>query len=102
MRISPMKNTESEVCTIRGGFRLSASIDGTLTGRGGDIIIIDDPLKQNDAYSDVKRAHVNEWYAHSILSRLDDKQTGKIVVVAQRLHVDDLPICCGVPMIGFI
>jgi hypothetical protein len=91
MRISPVKNTESEVCTTRGGFRLSASIDGALTGRGGDIIIIDDPLKQMDMFSESRRAHVNECYAHTLLSRLDDKQNGKIIVVAQRLNVDDLP-----------
>jgi predicted phage terminase large subunit-like protein len=90
MCISQVKNTAFEVCTTRGGFRLSTSIDGTLTGRGGDIIIIDDPLKPIDALSDPKRDHVNQWYKHSLYSRLDDKQSGAIVVVMQRLHIDDL------------
>jgi hypothetical protein len=90
MRISQFKNSESEVCTTRGGFRLSTSIDGTLTGRGGDIIVIDDPLKPMDALSDPKRDRVNQWYANSLLSRLDDKQSGAIVIVMQRLHVEDL------------
>jgi hypothetical protein len=52
MRISPTKNTETEVATTRNGYRLATSIDGTLTGRGGDIIVIDDPLKPIDAHSD--------------------------------------------------
>ena len=91
-RISRMKNTECEVVTTRGGFRLATSVDGTLTGRGGDIIIIDDPLKPSDALSESRRAHVNAWFRNTVLSRLDDKVNGAIIVVMQRLHVDDL---CG-------
>jgi hypothetical protein len=53
-RISSAKNTETEVATTRHGFRLATSIDGTLTGRGGDIVIFDDPLKPIDALSDSK------------------------------------------------
>src|SRR5947209_7076448 len=44
MRISAMKNTQTEVVTTRNGFRLAISVDGALTGLGGDIIIIDDPI----------------------------------------------------------
>jgi predicted phage terminase large subunit-like protein len=89
-RISPTKNTESEVATTRNGYRLATSLDGTLTGRGGDIIIIDDPLKPIDALSDPKRERVNQWFFNTLLSRLDDKQHGAIIVVMQRLHMNDL------------
>ena len=89
-RISRTKNTETEVRTTRRGYRLATSIDGTLTGRGGDIIVIDDPLKPGDALSDSKRERVNDWYNNTLLSRLDDKQRGGVVLVMQRLHVDDL------------
>jgi hypothetical protein len=51
MQVSRVKNTELEVLTSRYGYPLGTSIDGTLTGRGGDIIIIDDPLKPSDALS---------------------------------------------------
>src|SRR5258708_8319896 len=44
MRLSAMNNTQTEVVTTLNGFRLALSIDGALTGRGGDIIIIDDPI----------------------------------------------------------
>ena len=57
-RISAAKNTETEVMTTAGGNRLATSIDGTLTGRGGDYIIIDDPLKPHDALSDSRRTRV--------------------------------------------
>jgi predicted phage terminase large subunit-like protein len=89
-RISATKNTESEVVTTRNGYRLTTSVDGTLTGRGGDLIIVDDPLKPIDALSDSKRERVNQWFFNTLLSRLDDKQNGAIVVVMQRLHLNDL------------
>ena len=87
-RISRVKNTEFEVVTTRNGYRLATSVDGTVTGRGGDIVIIDDPLKPTDA--DGRREHVNEWFYKTLHSRLDDQQNGAIVVVMQRLHPDDL------------
>ena len=89
-RISRIKNTEFEVTTTQGGFRLATSIDGMLTGRGGDIIIVDDPLKPIDALSDSKRERVNDWFKNTLLSRLDDKQNGTIIIVMQRLHMEDL------------
>jgi predicted phage terminase large subunit-like protein len=89
-RISRIKNTEFEVTTTRQGFRLATSIDGPLTGRGGDIIIIDDPLKPAEALSDSRREGVNKWFNNTLVSRLDNLQTGAIIIVMQRLHEDDL------------
>jgi predicted phage terminase large subunit-like protein len=88
--ISAIKNTQSEVVTTLNGFRLAISVDGTLTGRGGDIIIIDDPIAALAAMSQKAREHVVDWYFNTLLSRLDDKQNGAIVLVMQRLHEDDL------------
>ena len=44
MRASSMKNTQTEVVTTQNGFRLGTSVDGALTGRGADVIVIDDPI----------------------------------------------------------
>jgi predicted phage terminase large subunit-like protein len=90
MRISAMKNTQTEVVTTLNGSRLAISVDGTLTGRGGDIIIIDDPIAALAALSQKSRQHVVDWYFNTLLSRLDDPQNGAIVLVMQRLHADDL------------
>jgi predicted phage terminase large subunit-like protein len=90
-RISRLKNTEHEIVTTLNGSRLTTSIDGTLTGRGGDIVIVDDPLKPIDALSDSRRERANDWFNHTLLSRLDDKREGAIILLAQRLHQDDLP-----------
>jgi hypothetical protein len=83
------KATEGEFVTDKGGFRLSTSVGGTLTGRGSDFIIIDDPIKPEDAYSDRTRDGVNTWYRSTVLSRLDDKQHSVLILVMQRLHVND-------------
>ncbi|MGL5254308.1 MAG: hypothetical protein ACRC9L_04885 [Brevinema sp.] len=91
-RLNPNKKTETEFETTQNGYRLSTSVGGTLTGRGGNIIIIDDPLKPQDALSEVKRNSVNQWHNNTLLSRLDNKNTGSIIIVMQRLHEDDL---CG-------
>jgi predicted phage terminase large subunit-like protein len=69
---------------------MATSVGGTLTGRGGDMIIIDDPLKPDDAKSEAKRFGANQWFTNTLPSRLDDKRTGAIVVVMQRVHIDDL------------
>jgi hypothetical protein len=89
MRISAVKNTQTEVVTTLNGSRLATSVDGALTGRGGDIIIIDDPIAALAALSQNAREHVRNWYS-TLLSRLDDQQNGAIVLVMQRLHEDDL------------
>jgi predicted phage terminase large subunit-like protein len=84
------KDSESEIELTARGFRFATSVGGTLTGRGGDMVIIDDPLKPDDAYSETKRNACNEWYKNTLLSRLDDKRTGAIIIVMQRIHIDDL------------
>jgi predicted phage terminase large subunit-like protein len=88
MRIA--RNTELEVTTTRRGFRKATSVSGTLTGLGGDLIIIDDPQKPIDAQSEARRNTVNHWVSNTLMSRLDNKQTSALIVVMQRVHMDDL------------
>ena len=61
-----------------------------MTGRGCDVLIIDDPIKANDAGSEIARRTAVDWFSNTALSRLDDPAESLIVVVMQRLHVDDL------------
>ena len=76
--------------TTAQGSRLATSVGGVLTGRGADLIIIDDPLKPEEALSETKRKAVNDWYDNTLLSRLNDKANGCIIIIMQRLHQDDL------------
>jgi predicted phage terminase large subunit-like protein len=89
-RIGPYKDSEIEVELTHRGYRLATSTGGTLTGRGGDLIIIDDPLKPLDALSEAKRTAANQWFLNTVMSRLDDKRTGAIAIIMQRVHIDDL------------
>jgi predicted phage terminase large subunit-like protein len=61
-----------------------------LTGRGADIILIDDPLKPEEALSDTQRQAANDWFDHTLYSRQNDKRHGAIIIIMQRLHEDDL------------
>ena len=89
-RIDRYKDTETEVQTTARGSRLATSPGGTLTGRGGDLVIIDDPIKPADANSKAAREKVLDWYRNTLLSRFDDPARGAIVLVMQRVHLDDL------------
>lgn len=84
------RNADLDLVTTKRGGRYATSVGGALTGRGGNIIIIDDPLKPADGLSETKRNEVNIWYDGTLFSRLDDKAKGVIILVMQRLHVDDL------------
>jgi predicted phage terminase large subunit-like protein len=85
-----VRDTDREIMTTKRGKRIATSIDGTLTGLGGNLIIIDDPLKLGDAMSEAVRSRVIEWYRSTLLSRADDKTVARIVLVMQRVHQDDL------------
>ncbi len=84
------RDTDREITTTKRGKRIATSIEGTLTGLGGNLIIIDDPIKLGDAMSESVRTRVIEWYRSTLLSRADDKKAARIVLVMQRVHQDDL------------
>ena len=83
------KRAVGHLRTAQGGQRLATSIQGGVTGMGGDYIIVDDPLRADDAESDAIRASTNDWISSTLFSRLDDPKSGAMIIVAQRLHQDD-------------
>ena len=89
-RLARGQARRADFATTRGGGRFSTTIGGTLTGRGGDIILIDDPHKPEDAVSDVKRTAVLDWFRSTLLSRQNDPATSAIVLIQQRVHEADL------------
>ena len=82
--------SENEVKTAKNGGRLATSVGGTLTGKGGNIIIIDDPIKPSDSLSGVGQANLREWYDGTLFSRLNNKKDDVIILIMQRLQMDDL------------
>jgi len=89
-RLRADRNSAIDFETTAGGGRYAASFETGITGRGFDLIVIDDPLSAQDARSDAERERVKETYHEMIASRLDDPARGAIIVVHQRLHEDDL------------
>lgn len=89
-RLSPDRQAVAEYDTTAGGYRLSVSVDGGSTGRGASIIIIDDPLKADEALSEARRRSMNGEYDNTLRTRLNKQEEGAIIIVMQRLHADDL------------
>ncbi len=89
-RLARDQNEKHKFVTTGRGFRFATSVGGTLTGEGGNFLIIDDPQTPLQALSGDFRNHVSRWFEHTFASRLDDKERGVIVLVMQRLHADDL------------
>src|ERR1700757_4141601 len=88
--LAPPRPAVQEFITPRQGYRLATSTGGVLTGRGADIIVIDDPLKPEEALSRALRQAGNEWFVNTLYSRQNDKRRGAIVIIMQRLNEDDL------------
>ncbi|MBY0569442.1 MAG: phage terminase large subunit [Hyphomonadaceae bacterium] len=86
-----LQDNELEFVTNQNGGRRAVSRGGALTGFGADIIIVDDIMKADDCRSATERQQVKDFYEGTLFSRLNDKRDGRIVVVQQRLHEDDLP-----------
>lgn len=84
--------SSKRIITPHGGFRKSACMDSSLMGVGADIVIIDDPLSAQKAQDEPERSFINQAYDQNVYQRMNDKKTGAIIIVMQRLHEDDL---CG-------
>lgn len=89
-RLSTQRQALQEFTTTRNGFRMATSVGGVLTGRGANFIIVDDALKPDEALSDTQRKACNDWFDHTLYSRLNSKKDGIIILIMQRLHEGDL------------
>lgn len=75
--------------TADGGIYYAVGVDGTVLGRGGDVVLIDDPFStMNDALSEQVRKGVWQWFNGTIYNRLEPGAA--IVVINHRMHEDDL------------
>jgi predicted phage terminase large subunit-like protein len=84
------RDTELEFLTSQRGFRLATSVDSTLTGLGCDIVLFDDPQSAIGAQSESRLLRDYDWYVSNFPHRLNDKRTGALVFITQRLDADDL------------
>ncbi len=89
-RIRSGENEKHKFVTTLRGHRFATSVAGSVTGEGGNFLIIDDPLSPLQAAMPKTRNYVNQWFDGTFSTRLDDKEKGAIVLVMQRLHSNDL------------
>jgi hypothetical protein len=75
--------------TTKGGERYATTVGGPITGKGADYIIVDDPMKFQDVDSETRRDDVANWVSN-LATRLNNPNTGGILLIAQRLHQDDV------------
>jgi predicted phage terminase large subunit-like protein len=88
--IVPGHDTKQEIMNNHLGEMFTTSVGGSTTGRGGDVIVIDDPLDPKQAFSDTMRENANTWIKQTMATRLNDKRNGAVVIIMQRLHEDDV------------
>ena len=74
--------------TANGGEYFAAGVGGAVTGRGADLLIIDDPHSEQDALSPTAMEHAYEWYTSGPRQRL--QPGGSIVIVMTRWAENDL------------
>lgn len=90
-RLSEDSQAKGKWHTSEGGIYYSLGIGGSVLGRGGDVLLIDDPFgSMKDAQSELERKNVWDWYTGTAYNRL--MPGGAVVVINHRMHEDDL---CG-------
>lgn len=83
------KATDMHLRTVQGGERYATTVGGAITGKGADFIIVDDPMKFEDVGSESRRDDVAQW-VFNLPTRLNNPNKGGILLIAQRLHPDDV------------
>jgi len=76
--------------TVQGGYMIATTPGGVSSGSGANIVIIDDIIKLDDAYSS-ERERNNKWYEQEGYSRLNNQAEDFFIVICQRLHEQDFP-----------
>jgi hypothetical protein len=79
-----------DFATTAGGALYAVSFGGGITGRGADLIIVDDPHDIKDAGSPHQLERTIKQFNTGVLSRFNNRKTGKVIVIARRVHEDDL------------
>lgn len=89
LQLKSDSQSKGEWETEDGGFYFSVGIGGGVTGRRGDLGIIDDPIRgRKDADSDLIRNNCWSWYVDDFRTRL--KPGAAIIIIQTRWHEDDL------------
>jgi predicted phage terminase large subunit-like protein len=89
-RVAKDHSAVMDFATTAGGALYAVSFGGSITGRGADLIIVDDPHDIKDTGNPQQLELTIERFEGLVLSRLNNRKTGKVIVIAHRVHEDDL------------
>ena len=89
-KLTSDQNTKTRFDNDRSGSRLCTSVGSTLTGEGGNIIIVDDPNAAQEAFSEATINTTIEWWDTALSTRLNNARDGAFIIIQQRLAEDDL------------
>lgn len=89
-RLMADQNSKTRFDNDKGGSRLSTSVGSSLTGEGGNIIVVDDPNNAKEAFSEAVIQGTIDWWDQALSTRLNDMKNGAYVVIQQRLSEEDI------------
>lgn len=89
-RLTGDQNQKTRFENDKTGYRLATGVGGGSTGEGGDFIVVDDPLKAQDAHSVAIRETANDWWDNTMSTRGNNPDKVVRIVIMQRLHEADL------------
>lgn len=89
LQIHPEKTAANNWELTAGGGMICVGVGGSLTGRGANVLVIDDPIKnEEESYSQVYRDKLWEWWQATAFTRLEPN--GIVAVLQTRWNEDDL------------
>ena len=83
------QNTKGFFSNTKGGGRYCVGTGGSITGRHGHFLIVDDPIDPTGAVSEIKLKEVNRWMDQTFSQRKIDKAVTPTILIMQRLHQND-------------
>jgi len=89
-RYKLVRDTQGHFENDKGGYRMCSSVDAKATGFGADVLIADDPHLVQEAESPDIREGTVRWWSETMPSRMNNRKTGAMIVVMQRVHEGDL------------
>jgi predicted phage terminase large subunit-like protein len=91
VKMNPEQASRVNFSNENTGFMMATSTGGVSTGFRGDFFVIDDPLSVAQGDSDLERARAITWFQETVPTRLNDLHKSAIVIIAQRIHQEDIP-----------
>jgi hypothetical protein len=90
VQLSKDQRSKGEFQNMRGGHRIATSVGGSTTGRGGHILVCDDPNNVQDAESEAKRENTLQWKSQVWPSRFNNPKESCEIVIQHRVHEQDI------------